>query len=161
MLLAGPLIGTRERAACEFLDQSPLVFLGTTQVRTGLSFLGSELRSLRDSCFVELFPAQEFFSPCRPDGSSTDIGEADAHPLARTTAIDRQLRGRSGGGKIADLAFQLEVSSTASLRRDRNADLGHDLAVIELGVDLSRRTENEYDSRWSGAGGSISILKQK
>ena len=64
-------------------------------------------------------------------GVRPDVGQPDARLLHRAFVVQRDLDSHRGRGKIADFAFQLDVSASAPWRRDGNANLGKNLVMLQ------------------------------
>ena len=62
-------------------------------------------------------PVQERLGLGRLDRRRPSVGQADAGPRDLAARAERDLRGRRGGGEVADLALELQVGAAAPRRR--------------------------------------------
>src|SRR5215472_13436430 len=130
--LAASLISADKSALSEFLHQTLLVLRGTAQVRAWLRFVRCKLCRLRNIGIIQLLPAQKLFRFASLHRRCTNIGQTYAHLLTNSLIIHRELRSDRSRSKVADLSLKLYVCTPAAWRRNWNANLSHNLVVLQL-----------------------------
>src|ERR1700722_11374819 len=100
-----------------------------------MSVLSGQRRCLLDIGLVEWLSAEKILTFHRFYRGSPDIRETDPGVRATAFSIQSYLSRYSDGGKIADLPFQLEISSAALCRWNRNSDLGEDFVTFQRGSE--------------------------
>src|SRR5262249_36210379 len=84
---------------------------------------------------VERLSVEKRFGLGRFQGSEANICQADARARARARSRERDLRGNARGRVIADLSLELQISTPARLRRNRDPYLLEDLVWLKRGCE--------------------------
>ena len=102
---------------------------------------------MSDRRSVEFFATQKVLGFSCFYWRRANIGQPDSHFLAGAIAIQSQLGGDGGRGKVSDLAFQLKVGPAATRGWNWYSDFGEDFIVLQR---RAKKREEEildgYDS---------------
>src|SRR5262249_29536325 len=115
----------------ELFDEAFFVFCRAAQVRTGLRCVRGKLRRLSYGSRIKLLAAQSVFSAFCPYRRWPYVGQPDPDLLHRAFIVQCELDSHRRRGKVADFAFQLDVSASAPWRRTGNANFSQDLVMLQ------------------------------